>query len=115
MAKVTAPQTKVVETLKNFPSKDVLSKKARLGSPIAGKTVGETFNVVLTGEIEIREFEGNKSAYFLTKQGISIKVNASYDPTNLKAGQELQAICREFEAPQADGTTSPRKYAQLVD
>lgn len=99
MATVTTPQTKVLETIKaqGLKTADLEKKIGRpLGSPINGKEVGATFDVTLTGKIEIREFQGNKGAYFTTKEGYSIRVNASFDPTVHKEGAVMKAICREL-------------------
>lgn len=100
MATVTAPQTRVVETVKvaTFKKAEELAKKLgrALGSPINGKEVGQQFPVTLTGNIEIREFNGQKGAYFTTKEGYSIRVNASFDPAKHKEGTTHTAICREL-------------------
>lgn len=95
------PTTKVVETL--TVGKDVKDAKAletkigrSLGSPINGKEVGDEFEVTLTGKIEIREFNGQKGAYFTTKEGYSIRVNASFDPAVHKENAKLTAVCREL-------------------
>lgn len=102
---VTQPQTKVVETLsiggKGKDSvntaKELAAKIGRpLGSPINGKEVGDKFPATLTGKIEIREFQGQKGAYFTTKEGYSIRVNASFDPAIHKEGAVMNCICREL-------------------
>lgn len=67
-----------------------------LGSPINGKNVGDQFKATLTGKIEIREFNNIKGAYFTTKEGYSIKVNASFNPAIHKEGAEMTCICREL-------------------
>lgn len=95
----TQPQTKVLETLQTSKVKSVdLEKKIGrpLGSPINGKNVGDKFSATLTGKIEIREFQGQKGAYFTTKEGYSIRVNASFDPVKHKEGAIMECICREF-------------------
>lgn len=101
MATQKQPQTKIVGTM-------VIGKDAKtgadiekvlqrsLGSPINGKEVGDEFDVTLTGKIEIREFNGQKGAYFTTKEGYSIRVNASFDPSVHKADKVLKAVCREL-------------------
>ena len=101
------PRTSVVETLEITKGKvtaKVLEQKTGrpLGSPINGYEVGQAFKVELTGKIEIREFNGQKAAYFTTKQGVGIRVNASFDPTIHKEGTIHECICREF--PREDGT-----------
>jgi hypothetical protein len=99
------PQTKVVETLviggkgasAVNTAKDIIAKIGRpLGSPINGKEVGDKFQATLTGKIEIREFQGQKGAYFTTKEGYSIRVNASFDPSIHKEGAVMTCVCREL-------------------
>jgi len=105
MAVTQQPQTKVLETLtiggtgkdsiKN--AKDLSTKLGKpLGSPINGKDVGAQFPATLTGKVEIRYFQGNKGAYFTTKEGYSIRVNASFDPAVHKEGAVMNCICREL-------------------
>ena len=110
------PRTKVVETLDNtkgkVTAKMLEDKTGRpLGSPINGYDEGQTFKVTLTGKIEIREFNGQKGAYFTTKQGFGIRVNASFDPAIHKEGAELDCICRVFE--NADGRKT--KFASFAN
>lgn len=93
----TQPQTKVIDTVSiKGQDKAKLEKLLGrpLGSPINGKEVGATFTATLTGKIEIREFQGNKGAYFTTKEGYSIRVNASFDPSVHKEGAVMNCICR---------------------
>jgi hypothetical protein len=93
------PQTKVLETVKvkGLTVKQLTEKIGRpLGSPINGKEVGSTFDATLTGNVEIRDFQGNKGAYFTTKEGYSIRVNASFDPAIHKEGAVMKCICREL-------------------
>lgn len=114
MAKNTQPVTKVIDTLETAKvksQKDLTDKGVRLGSPISGKAVGEEFRVTLNGKIELREFNGVTAAYYLTNEGYSIKVNASFDPTKHKAGTSHTAQCLEFTP---EGGT-PRKYCAFVD
>lgn len=80
-----------------------------LGSPINGMEAGQERTVELTGNIEIREYNGVKGAYFTTKQGISIKVNASFDATLHKEGSTHTIVCSEFV--REDGTKT--KFAQF--
>jgi hypothetical protein len=98
MAKVQT--TKVLETVKvdaKLTTKVLIDKIGRaLGSPINGKQVDEEFDVTLTGNIEIREFNGQKSAYYTTKEGYSIRVNASFDPAIHKADKVMKCVCREM-------------------
>ena len=94
------PQTKVLESVKIKDIKTAKALEAKigrpLGSPINGKEVGATFQTTLTGNIEIRDFQGNKGAYFTTKEGYSIRVNASFDATVHKEGAVMNCICREL-------------------
>ena len=107
------PQTKVLEVIAiKGNTVDSLVKKLGkpLGSPINGKNVGDMFDVTLTGKIEIREFAGNKGAYFTTKEGYSIRVNASFNPAIHKEGAQLKAICRELVTDERNV-----KFCALVD
>ena len=93
------PQTKVLDTIKSkgLTSKALEAKIGRpLGSPINGKEVGSQFTATLTGNVEIREFNGAKGAYFTTKEGYSIRVNASFDANKHKEGAVMNCICREL-------------------
>jgi hypothetical protein len=105
MAVQQQPQTKVLETLTIGGSgkdaiksaKDLSTKLGKpLGSPINCKEVGANFTATLTGKVEIRDFQGNKGAYFTTKEGYSIRVNASFDPAVHKEGAVMNCICREL-------------------
>jgi hypothetical protein len=120
MQTATQPQTKVVDTLTIGgtgnkaikTAEDVVKVLGRpLGSPINGKEVGATFQVTLTGKIEIREFNGQKGAYFTTNEGYSIRVNASFNPQLHKKDATLTAICRELSI---EGQ-APRKFCAFVD
>lgn len=107
------PQTKVLEiiTTKGMDATKLAAKIGRpLGSPINGKEVGDRFTATLTGKIEIREFNGQKGAYFTTKEGYSIRVNSSFDPAIHKEGAVMNCICREL-------VTDNRsvKFASFVD
>jgi len=112
---VQQPRTKVIDTVetKSFKNVEEFSAKTgiRPGSPINGKNVGDTFMVTLTGKIEIREFQGQKGAYYTTKEGYSIRVNASFDPEIHKEGAKLNAICREFPR---EGQ-APIKFCAFLD
>ena len=117
MAQTTQTQTVIKESVK-IDSKltpKVLSDKylkgRALGSPINGKKEGETFEATLTGIIEIREFDKVLGAYYLTKEGYSIKVNASFDPAKHKADAKFECVCRVFT--RADG--GQVKFCTFVD
>jgi len=115
MATIQQPRTKVLETVetKAFKNVEEFSAKTgiRPGSPINGKNVGDTFTVTLTGKIEIREFQGQKGAYYTTKEGYSIRVNASFDPEIHKEGAKMNCVCREFIREGA----APIKYTAFLD
>jgi len=105
MSTQNQPQTQLVDTLTIGGTGAKAVKKAEdivkvlgrpLGSPINGKNVGDTFKATLTGKIEIREFQGQKGAYFTTKEGYSIRVNASFDPSIHKEGAVMNCVCREL-------------------
>ena len=82
---------------KDKVTKDMLiSKVGRLGSPINGKQIGEEFEVTLNGEIEIRSYNGQKGAYYLTKEGYSIRVTQSFDPKTFADGTKHECICAEW-------------------
>lgn len=113
MATQTQPQTKVIDTIaiKGTDKAKLEKLIARpLGSPINGREVGDRFTATLTGKIEIREFNGQKGAYFTTKEGYSIRVNSSFDPSVHKEGAVMNCICREL-------VTDNRsvKFAAFVD
>lgn len=115
-AQQTQIRTNIEKTVK--VGKDVKTAKdiekltgRALGSPINSMEVGQERKVTLTGNIEIREYNGVKGAYFTSKEGISIKVNASFDATTHKEGSSHTVICREFV--REDGTKS--KYAQFKE
>ncbi len=110
-------QTKVLSTEKTstMTAKKLAEKIGRaLGSPINGKNVGEKFNVTLTGEIQISEFGGRKSAHFLTKEGYKLAVNASFDPAKHKADAVFEAVCREV-AVSRDGETVNIKFSAFAE
>jgi len=118
MATVTN-RTKVIEQMDLKPTttaKNIIEKLggAQLGSPINSKAVGEQFDVVLTGKIEIREFNGVKSAHYLLEKGFSIRVNASFDPKIHKANAILKAEVREM-AVERNGVPSTQKYLSFID
>ena len=114
MSVTKQPQTKVLSTVsvgKDIKKSDDLVKLIgrALGSPINGRQVGEEFDVTLTGNIEIREFNGQKGAYFTTKEGYSIRVNASFNPATDKADAVKRAVCLEIETE-----TGKRKYCAFA-
>lgn len=110
----TQPQTKVIETIpvKGLTADKLVKTLGRpLGSPINGKEVGQTFPATLTGKIEIREFNGAKGAYFTTKEGYSIRVNASFNPSLHVEGKVMNCICRSM--PREGG--GEVKFTAFVD
>lgn len=113
------PQTKIVDTYKIGGSgakgvknaKELEEKsKVRLGSPINSMEIGQERKVTLTGEIQAREFNGITGLYYTTKEGISIKVNASFDSSIHKEGATVTIVCRLFEQ---DGRQI--KFASIKD
>src|SRR3970040_220995 len=104
-------QVKVGKTSTAKALSDKILGGRALGSPINGKKEGEEFQVTLTGVIEIREFNKVLGAYYLTKEGYSIKVNASFDPAKHKADEVFTAVCRVF--PREDG--GQVKFFTFVD
>jgi hypothetical protein len=121
MAKATTqPQAAASSTVKTLTiSKDLTSDKIvkeldgrALGNPIYGHEIGDEFTVTLNGKIEIREFNKVKGAYFLTKEGYSIRVNASYDPSVHTNGSVFWAACREMPA---QGDQPARKFTVFVN
>jgi hypothetical protein len=86
-----------------------------LGSPINNKGEGEEFEVTLTGDIQIREFQQVKGAYLTTKEGYSIKVNASFDPLKHKENAVLTAKCVVLPKNEELGITRDVKYCVFVD
>lgn len=123
MATVKQVQSKLVAILTNDKTGKLttdkiiaaLAGKGRLGNPINSKEVGDKFPVTLTGKIEIRDFNGTYGAYYLTKEGISIRVNASYDPNKHKENAELTGICVLLPKNEEQGIMRDVKFCQLVD
>lgn len=111
------PTTQVLETVDiSKTKKEELVKKIgrSLGSPISGKQVGERFNVTLTGKIEIRQYGKDKGAYYTTKEGFSIRVNASFDPTIHKADAVFEAVCLEIKENKEQGILRDTKYCAFA-
>lgn len=86
-----------------------------LGSPINGKSVGEKFDVTLTGQIQISKYGERKSAHFLTKEGYKIAVNAGFDPKTHVEGAEFKAICLENEVEDSKGVKRMIKYCAFTE
>ena len=111
-------RTKVIEQMElksTTTAKDIVAKiGGPLGSPINSKAVGDIFDVTLTGKIEIREFNGVKSAHYLLEKGFSIRVNASFDPKVHKAGAVLKAEVREM-AVERNGQPATQKFLSFVE
>lgn len=116
MATTKQPQTKVIDTVKvsTIKNKAEFEKKhgVRFGSPINSKNEGDEFDVTLTGDVEIREFNGNKGAYFTTKEGYSIRVNASFDAAKHKENTTHKAICRVFNDEANNRTVKFTAFAE---
>lgn len=105
--------TEILNT-KDQTLESLIKKGVKIGSAVFGLTTGKTYKVTMTGKIEIRPFtnsEGEevKSAYFLTKEGISPKVNGSFDKATYAEGKKHDVMIMETEI---GGVV--RKYASLV-
>lgn len=115
MATATQTRSKLIESLNiktnKVTPKTLIDKIGVLGSPINGKEEGEQFTVTLTGNIDITEFNGTKSAHYTTKEGYRIKVNASFDPAIHKEGEKFDCVCMIF--PADDGRKV--KYVMFKD
>lgn len=119
----TQTQTLLVEEFAisaNTTRKQIEDKiKRSLPSPVSSKEVGVPFDVTLTGKIAIKSYGEDLSAYFLTKEGISIKVNASFDPSIHKANAKFSAVVKEFATTRINRVTGieeevQQKYAAFV-
>lgn len=114
----TSVRTEVTDTLK---TKDTTKAKLEsllgrpLGSPINGKQEGEEFDVTLTGDIQVRNFNGVKGAYYTTNEGYSIKVNAGFDPKAMAAGTVKTAKCVVLQKNEEQGIERDIKYCVFAD
>lgn len=113
----TVQRTKVIEQMDlNKATVKAITDKigGPLGSPINGIATGTVLDVVLTGKIEIREFNGVKSAHYLLEKGFSVRVNASFDPKIHKSGATLKAEVREM-AVERNGQPATQKFLSFID
>lgn len=96
MSTTTQPRTKMLETLDSSKEtkKSIEQKIGRpLSNPINSKQEGETFIGTLTGEIQISEYNGRKSAHLLTIEGYRVSVPANFDKTIHKAKSQHNFVC----------------------
>lgn len=114
MATITTKVEKVLEASKTTQAGLIKEIGRSLGSPINGKQVGEKFTVTLTGKIEIRSYGKDKGAYFTTKEGFSIRVNASFDPSVHKADATFEAVCMEIKENKEQGILRDTKYCAFA-
>lgn len=113
------PQTKVVETFditSKTTKKDIEGKIGRtLGSPINGRNEGDTFIITLTGKVEIRDWNGQKGAYYTSNEGYSVRVNSSFDPAKHKTGTIMNCICKVLPADKEAGRDRDIKFAAFLE
>lgn len=94
------PRTKMLEVLdaSKETKKSIETKIGRsLANPINAKAEGETFQATLTGEIQISEYNGRKSAHLLTVEGYRVAVPANFDKTIHKAKSQHNFVCMVAE------------------
>ena len=94
------PRTKLLEVLdaSKETKKSIATKIGRsLANPINSKQEGETFQATLTGEIQISEYNGRKSAHLLTVEGYRVAVPANFDKTIHKAKSQHNFVCMVAE------------------
>ena len=100
MSTQVAPRTKLIEVLDSSKEtkKSIETKIGRsLANPINAKQEGETFQATLTGEIQISEYNGRKSAHLLTVEGYRVAVPANFDKTIHKAKSQHNFVCMVAE------------------
>lgn len=100
MSTTAQPRTKMLEVLdaSKETKKSIETKIGRsLANPINSKQEGETFQATLTGEIQISEYNGRKSAHLLTVEGYRVAVPANFDKTIHKAKSQHNFVCMVAE------------------
>lgn len=100
MSQTAQPRTKMLETLdaSKETKKSIEAKIGRsLANPINSKQEGETFTGTLTGEIQISEYNGRKSAHLLTFEGYRVAVPANFDKTIHKNKSQHNFVCMVAE------------------
>ena len=110
MSAQTQSRTKVLDTLdaSKETKKSIEQKIGRpLANPINSKQEGETFTGTLTGEIQLSEYNGKKSAHLLTVEGYRVAVPANFDKTIHKAKSQHNFVC--LVAIVNEGTPEERK------
>ena len=104
------PRTKLLEVLdaSKETKKSIETKIGRsLANPINAKQEGETFEATLTGEIQLSEYNGRKSAHLLTVEGYRVAVPANFDKTIHKAKSQHNLVCLVVKVN--EGTPEERK------
>ena len=100
MSTTAQPRTKMLEVLdaSKETKKSIETKIGRsLANPINAKAEGETFQATLTGEIQLSEYNGRKSAHLLTVEGYRVAVPANFDKTIHKAKSQHNFVCMVAE------------------
>ena len=100
MSTTAQPRTKMLEVLdaSKETKKSIETKIGRsLANPINAKQEGETFQATLTGEIQLSEYSGRKSAHLLTVEGYRVAVPANFDKTIHKAKSQHNFVCMVAE------------------
>ena len=100
MSTTAQPRTKMLEVLdaSKETKKSIETKIGRsLANPINAKQEGETFMATLTGEIQLSEYNGRKSAHLLTVEGYRVAVPANFDKTVHKAKSQHNFVCMVAE------------------
>ena len=100
MSTTAQPRTKMLEVLdaSKETKKSIETKIGRsLANPINAKQEGETFMATLTGEIQLSEYNGRKSAHLLTVEGYRVAVPANFDKTIHKAKSQHNFVCMVAE------------------
>jgi len=100
MSTIAQPRTKLLEILDSSKEtkKSIETKIGRsLANPINSKQEGETFTATLTGEIQLSEYNGRKSAHLLTVEGYRVAVPANFDKAIHKAKSQHNFVCMVAE------------------
>lgn len=124
--KTTSKETTELETSEDsnillaaqWPKERLIALRGKpFSSAIYGYEIGcKAFKITLNGQIEKRPFTDDKGIttvnfYLCSKQGISIKVNDSYDNSVHKDGAIFYVVVKGFPTTDAQGNEIMRKYA----
>lgn len=85
-----------------------------LANPINAKSEGDTFTATLTGEIQLSEYNGRKSAHLLTVEGYRVAVPANFDKTVHKAKSQHQLVCMVLKKDPDAGIMRDIKYTAFA-